>query len=239
PYPRIRTTAARGLSIRNSRGVEGTTQGAEAIRDGGDRIGDRHLSGARFSIQECGQAVHRVRGYSLWGCRRVRKPLADGDADRISSNPGNHEPHRRHCEPRDRVVRLHRGPARARGAAAGCLDRSGYPAHPAGAHYGGRHRVGAVSFGTPRWPAVGGPLLCADRRPDGCDCRHALSRSRLLLRVCLRSQGSRMVTLSRQSTGSMMSRRIYAIAHLFTTLAVTLCAQTPPSPGPTTAVLVN
>ncbi len=76
-----------------------------------------------------------------------------------------HLAHRRDRQPRHRAVRPHRGEARrGRAHAPGPARRRHHPT-AAGAHHCGRHGVRPLPAGDARRPALGAPLLRADRRP--------------------------------------------------------------------------
>ena len=136
-------------------------------------LGAGHPAGPGHPVPQRGQAAHRVRRHPVRRRRRPGRPGGHGQPVRLHGLPRHHQPDRRDREPRDRLVRLHRGEARGGRAAAPGPDRRRHRAPAPGAHHRGRDRVRAVPAGHQRRAAVGAALLHADRRPDRGHAHHA------------------------------------------------------------------
>ena len=92
-------------------------------RDG--RLGDGDLPRAGVPVQERGEAAGGLLGDSVRHRRRAGDSPRHGRALRIHGLSGDREPDRRHRQPRDRAVRLHRGDARRRASL--CATRCSTP----------------------------------------------------------------------------------------------------------------
>lgn len=127
-------------------------------------LGDLHRPG--HPIQIGGEAADGLRLLALRRGGRLLHPLGDGGEFRLHGLPRGDQPDRGDRQSHHRALRLDRGAAGARRAAARGPGRRRHPADPPGVDHrrGDRARLGAS--GPQRWAVVGAALLRPDRRPD-------------------------------------------------------------------------